>query len=668
MSALKPLSLAQHFEAPDDFVGCFGWLCGYSADAEFLDDAVERFTRQTRNQRAYGGRIALALMLDPGNPNVSLMDAPGVLHLPIKDPGHKPFALLHAKVAVLGFRHIKDARDWQLRLLVSTGNWTRATLEDNLDLVWRSDLSSKDLHASDDAVRRGCADIKAAWEMLDWLRRDFDTRVLAAVPQERKDTESGSASRLFEDWVTQASREAAGTPPRYFDNRKRSLLEQLPAMIERTGDTVARNYLAMGSGFYESSATPNAIPSVLNRIVNTLQGSGGKRLLAGSRTIDVFVNPKGCQAVADSVQALNAADWTVRKAGQPGYFGQNARRALHAKFIFSANESQNSNTCKSAWVYLGSGNLTGPGFAHKMARNGGNLEAGVVFAPDPLYWKSGEDIPPEQVLTHVLPVQREDDFNHNPNGLVAGGDMPEREPDFIAAPVAWLFWHEEDRAGWLQAPDHVLEPFDVLDEAGKVCQRDATGGIIWSGRQPRQVQIRWTAGGQTRHSSVPILDEFGRFAATALPAIDLLEEAWWQLANFPMPPDDEDLSPASDFEPSAHLNQPPGTTSSSAQYPVRQMMQLIENIAAKQTAVSQADWSTWCARLEQCLVQAAGNAVIKAFSDLEINPLGPLWQPPFRPDFAKTADTPDGQRYEDVLHRVEINWKVAEFNKIGAWQ
>jgi hypothetical protein len=667
MSVWKPLSLAQHFEAPDDFVGCFGWLCAYSADAEFLNDAVERFTRQTRNQRAYVGRIALALMLDPGNPNVSLMDAPGVLHLPIKDPVNKPFALLHAKVALLGFRHIKDARRWQLRLLVSTGNWTRATLEDSLDLVWRSDLYSEDLKAPDDTVRRSCSDIKAAWRMLDWLRGYLDTRVLAAVPRERNDTESGSASRLFENWVTQASREAAGTPPRYFDNRERSLLEQLPAMIEATGTTVAHNYLAMGSGFYESSATPNAIPSVLNRIVNTLRESGGKRLLTGSLTIDVFVNPEGCQAVADSVQALNAAGWTVRKAGQPGYFGQNAQRVLHAKFIFSANERQNSNTCNSAWVYLGSGNLTGPGFAHKMARSGGNLEAGVVFAPDPLYWKSGEDIPPEQVLTHVLPVQREDDFNHKPNGLVAGGDMPEREPDFIAAPVAWLFWHEEDRGGWLHASDNVLEPFDVLDEAGKVCQRDANGGIIWSGRQPRQVKIRWIAGGQTRHLSVPILDQFGRFAATALLAIDL-EEAWGQLANFPMPPDDEDLPPASDFEPPANPNQPLGTTPSSAHYPVRQMMQLIENIAAKQTAVSQADWSTWCARLEQCLAQAAGSPTLTAFSDLAINPLSPLWQPPFRPAFAETADTPDGQRYEDVLRRVEVNWKVAELDSIGARQ
>ena len=78
-------SLAQHFEAPDDYLGHFGWVCGYSADAPFLNDAVERFTRLTAAQRAHLGRIALAVFLDPGNPAVSLLDAPGVAHLPIRD-------------------------------------------------------------------------------------------------------------------------------------------------------------------------------------------------------------------------------------------------------------------------------------------------------------------------------------------------------------------------------------------------------------------------------------------------------------------------------------------------------------------------------------------------------------------------------------------------------
>ena len=139
----KPLSLAQHFEAPDDFIGCFGWVCGYSADGGFLDDAVERFTRRIHAQRAYEGRIAIALMLDPSNPQITPKEVPGVMHLPMT--GVPPFRLLHAKLALLGFRHTSDARQWRLRLIVSTGNWTRQTLEESLDLAWRIDLCDQDL-------------------------------------------------------------------------------------------------------------------------------------------------------------------------------------------------------------------------------------------------------------------------------------------------------------------------------------------------------------------------------------------------------------------------------------------------------------------------------------------------------------------------------------------
>src|ERR1039458_1019894 len=140
----KPFSLAQHFEAPDDFIGCFGWVCGYSADSGFLDDAAERFTRRTHAQRAYEGRIAIAMMLDPGNPQITLEEVPGVMHLPMN--GVPPFRLLHAKLALLGFRHTSDARQWRLRLIVSTGNWTRQTLEDSLDLADRKSTRLNSSH------------------------------------------------------------------------------------------------------------------------------------------------------------------------------------------------------------------------------------------------------------------------------------------------------------------------------------------------------------------------------------------------------------------------------------------------------------------------------------------------------------------------------------------
>jgi hypothetical protein len=162
---------------------------------------------------------------------------------------------------------------------------------------------------------------------------------------------------------------------------------------------------------------------------------------------------------------------------------------------------------------------------------------------------------------------------------------------------------------------------------------------------------------------VPVIDEFGRIAATILPRLDI-EEAWGQLANFPMPPEEEELL-AEGNPQSPDGSSQRGSASHTANYPVRQMMQLIENIAAKQISVSKADWTTWCTRLEQCLIQAAGSKVLEEFLHLSLNPLSPLWHVPFRPAFAINTESSEGLRYESVLKRVEDAWSVAGLRRFG---
>ncbi len=217
-SLSKPLSLSQHFDAPDDFLGCFGWVCGYSADNGFLEDAVERFTRRTPAQRAHSGCVTMALMLDPSNAQIQPTEVPGVLHLPMKSVS-RPFRLLHAKVALLGFRHVSDESQWQLRLIVSTGNWTRGTLEDSLDLAWRIDLCNSDLKVRDEEVRQARADIKAAWNLLDWLRGLFDFRALIAKPEDRSDSETMRSSQRVEAWIKEAANVGRANKPRFFVTR-----------------------------------------------------------------------------------------------------------------------------------------------------------------------------------------------------------------------------------------------------------------------------------------------------------------------------------------------------------------------------------------------------------------------------------------------------------------
>jgi hypothetical protein len=551
---------------------------------------------------------------------------------------------------------MSDARQWRLRLIVSTGNWTRQTLEESLDLAWHIDLSDQDLKSDDSVVPQACADLRAAWGMLRWLRGHFDLRVLNARAPGRQDLESELTS--VERWIGKAIKLGTGFSPRFFDNRGTSLLTQLPELVRKHTSQSARNYLGLGSGFYESSDSHNKIPSVLRNIVDTLQAA---ELLTRRPDIDIFVNPKACQGVANCVPAFNHEGWKVRDAGQPEYFKH--PRALHAKFIFSANQRENSDLCNSAWLYLGSGNLTGPGFANKMAPQSGNLEAGVVFAPDSLKWRPAKGIPPESVLTNLLPLQWDTDFSQRPEDLEAGSDMPDPETQFSAAPVAYFFWIVEDEIAWLGTSEDITEPFDLLDDAEHVCPPNQSKGFQWPGTRPRQVRVRWSVGAQEQQAWVPVIDEFGRIAATILPRLDI-EEAWGQLANFPMPPEEEELLADGNTQFHDGSNQQ-GSASLTTNYPVRQMMQLIENIAAKQISVSKADWTTWCTRLEQCLIQAAGSKVLEEFLHLSLNPLSPLWHVPFRPAFAINTESSEGLRYESVLIRVEDAWNIAGLRRFG---
>ena len=170
--------------------------------------------------------------------------------MPIINNAEKPFSLLHAKVALLGFRHKEGLDRWQLRLLVSTGNWTRQTLEESLDLIWRIDIDSESLTNENVNVNQDCADIKEAWDLMGWLQTLFDTRLI----NPEANSFVSDAQQQVSDWIDACSQKADGKP-RFFDNRSKSLLEQLPEKIRSNG-ALERNYLAMGSGFYETSNDP----------------------------------------------------------------------------------------------------------------------------------------------------------------------------------------------------------------------------------------------------------------------------------------------------------------------------------------------------------------------------------------------------------------------------
>lgn len=652
-----PPSLAQLFQPPEQFTGHFGWICGYSADACFLNDAAERFTQRTAGQRTFEGQISLAILLDASNPQITPVEVPGVLHCPLNSAGK--FALLHAKVAILGFRHTTDPTQWSLRLIVSTGNWTRETIEQSLDLAWQVELSNDDLRQRDNMVQQACADFRAASDFLDTLRRSFDTRALTAEAYHHSEYPTAKAPEWLQLRLLEVSAVGKHTKPRFMDNRKESFLQQLPERIRQQCGETSRNYLAMGSGFYESPSDTGKIPSVLRKIVDSLLEN---KLLALNADIDVFVNPEACQAVAAAAGAIEDAGWKLRPPQKPeSAFDE---PFLHAKFLFGASYRKNSGYCKHPWIYLGSGNLTNPGFANPASTHGGNLEAGVVFLPEPLLWEKSRRHSTEESVSELLPIQWAQEIEHPNKALSAGAEMPAPIVRFKVAPVSHLLWKPEGDVGCLHCHQPTEASLSVLDPAGLPCLKTLDHSFEWRGACPQQVRIRWIDDEKEQYSTVPVIDQFGRVAATPLRKM-LFDEVWEQLVSFPVPPDDEETSP--EHVEGLPKNLAPNSSSplALATYPIRQMMQLVENIAARQTAINQADWGTWCNRLEQCLIQAADSEIIETFQVLKLNPLSPLKHAPFRPEFAENAGTKDGERYEVAIQRVEVAWKVAGLPALG---
>ena len=659
-------SLLHHFEAPDHYLGSFGWLCGYSADCTFLDQAAERFTRQTTAQRAHQGQLALAVMLDPAHAAIALTDAPGVAHLLFKPEQTKPFALLHAKVAVLGFRHETDPDRWLVRLIVSTGNWTVQTVVESLDLASCIECSSEDIQQQPAWLAQNCTDISAAWQMLEWLSGYFDTRILHAKSSHQSDTLTAQSMRWLNGWLGSVARQrTANASPRYFDNRKKSLLAQLVPLIKQHASDVKRNYLCMGSGFFEGASGQGQLPSVLSKITTTLQDAG--LLAVRPKSIDVFVNPDACQAVAEGFSEMKAAGYSIFAAAQnTEMFGSVMKRSLHAKFIFSANARDNSARCSSAWVYLGSGNLTGPGFVNRMSTAGGNLEAGMLLSPEVLYWYAEGDVKAARIITNLLPVQRDTEVSALEK-LSVGASMAEHDDGPLAAPLAWLNWHVTEEGNFLRAPEHTVVSVTPLDANGTACASSQPGVWQWLGQPPRVVTIQWSIAGQVYSAVVPVLDESGRLAATPMPELDL-DEVWWQLANFPQSAVDEDKSLDELEERAGTTGQAgaaAGADAGAACYPIRRMMALIEQIAAKQVDLDLLDWLAWCTRLEQSLLQVAKDPVIGIFQAMRLNPLSPLREAAFLPLFAEQASSPEGANYRALLARIETSWGVANLCQFG---
>lgn len=653
MSNSLPLSLSAYFVPPTDCIGEFGMLTGYSADTHFLNDALDKFTQTIKSQRAYEGSGYLAMMLDPNHHQISAVDCPGLVHLAAKSNTEKKFRLLHAKVALLLFKN-KLTEQKIIRVIVSTGNWTRQTIEDSLDMVWSIDYEVA--YCDDHQVQ---TDIAKVNDFINHTLTFFKIDILNSVRIEYEATATATALRFKHyQHVLGEIKPVKNVRPRFFDNTKQALITQLPHLIKTHSNNTKCNYLALGSGFYEGGDNKTKVPKVISEIEKVLQQAG---LLTKTAEKDIYVNPDNCQLVAQTLDILNTNDWSVRPAYDAVYQSKNYQRSLHAKFIFSAKNG-NDDICKRSWLYLGSGNLTTPGFLSKASLHGGNLEAGVVFSPEELSWYGEDDS--ANCISDKLPINwDEETIITDATQLCSGKGMPELEGEFLAAPISYFTICSLTKTGCLLRPDtDDTKGYQVWYAENYAC--DCKGeNIIWPDNTPRQVKVTWNINDETHCIYIPVFDEFGRMAATALPELEI-DDAWNLLGAFPtLPAEDGFDGEVLDESHSVALNCQ--HEASGSNYYINKMMLLIEHVAQKQTALDPFNWEQWCYRLEQIFCQMSKSAAISYFKKININPLSPLWAAPFRPHFAEDSSTEQGRLYESILRKIEHSLELNQLITLG---
>ncbi len=557
------------FMPPKDCFGDFGLFCGFTAAPQVLRQIRRTFTGDM-------SRPVLAAFIHPTVDAVS--DVPQLAWMWMH-PRERGYNLLHAKVALLGFRRRED-EGYVIRLAVSTGNWTQDSLTGSIDLFWSVDLDIADPQPQD------VADIRVAWAMFDWLRARADCSLIERdYDGQRPDVRLGAAVRNLP---------ASNAQTRFIDSRTQALF---PQVVERLAKRRRADRLVLGSGYFETGG--NGDSGLPERLRQALRERGA---LQRNAELDLFLNPRSCQGLAARAAALNEAGWTLRSPFS-ALHGPEGR--LHAKFVLLAS----GETEVKGRVYLGSGNLSRNGF-ETAASSGGNLEAGVVVdLPNGLKWRG------KWGIARCLPVQ----FSAavTPTDLAPGESFVRpQEPDSMP-PVSWMVWQDD----LLSAPD---------DKTVKVIGADGAPvetPCAWPAPAPAIVTL---AGLDWR---LPVITD--GVLVTQRPRDLTVEDILATLASFPEPSesDQTDDGPEGGEALTDGTGSPGGPQ---ATYAIRRMMSLIVCLGEAQVKIDPLDWPRWCRELRQslCAITAQENAMIGFFRDAGANPLPALADPSMLPDGA----------------------------------
>lgn len=631
-------TLLDVFSPPEAYRGETCLIVGFAADAAFLEEAMLQFTGQTASSRAHDGTLRGLVFLDPRQDPGLTMRVPGLVRVaPQARAWGTRKGLLHAKLLWLVFRHTTTDQPL-LRVVVSTGNWTKSGAERLVDLVWLTECCPQQT-AQAQVMRQEAADCQAAATFLREVAHYF---FVAKVPPYQALLEQ--SLRPLE-----AVTDVPLPPSRLIDSLNASLGQQIKDRLQRR----RLNFVLAGSGFFErptlaKDGTPNE-PEVLSFLAGLISSSRTHR--------HVVVNPRCAGAVADWHAATrpDTRSWTVHASASP--LEKDARN-LHAKFALFANVTgkaplRRGATYANSLLYLGSGNLSRQGFLSSWRDVEGNIELGVLI-----------DLPADLSTDRIrgaLPIGDEIDAV---TVLETGDD--ESEPQVIPTPppVVAVIGDREGRwyPQWAEEPvlvrlrlgerEYSVGPTELFVDDPALGA--VTSAAVQTGSTPSEPWV-----------GIPVIDSTGgvcRQPFTTMPFDELL----LSLSDWKNIFEDGEANADIDEDGSNGGPTPKGRGDDAGrdQFPISRAAMLVEQIAQVHDALAPHEVPAWLRRLEALLTEAVDVALLSAWRTLQLDLLASLTEPAFCPACLVDPQTTQLQALRDdylnLLTRVRTRWQMVQ--------
>ena len=625
-------TLLDVFVPPKDMVGHSAVLVAMSGTAEFLEDALQRFTGLRPRQRAELGNVLVYLMLDGHASSLRReVFAPGripSLH-EFQPRSVNPGSLLHAKVALLAFAANRTGAPVHLRLAVLTANYTYTSARQQLELVWFVDVPLDGTARPEDR-----ADIAAAGAFLETLlTRRFYRDEQGLAPKERKLT-----SRL-DSLLAAVSSLSTNRKPRFIHSLDRPLYDQIRERFRSALKDEPRNLLVCGSGFYEEPSDKPRKPAILGKLEDMGVFTANVRRV-------VLVEPAAAGAVATWAKEGEVDGWEIVRSFDA--LGHNRR--LHAKFVYAGYLRKGH--VSNGWLYLGSGNLSRRGLLTHAGMVEGNVETGVVFA-------APERLDSEATKRQLFWSDESEALGDEDWAVGQVGDAPDAQTILEAPPILsaiietkpvrrlHLLWREDAAGARASISWTGRDWFDV--------QRDEEVPLK-DDEKPTTLRVRDAS---DRKWIVPVVDAAGRIGWQP-PRFDTYSDALAALLDFPIRPaegtDGDDRDEGDDGGTNG-----PGAGEAIEQekiYALHAAAVFVEKLAEFQAALPESKLDDWLDHLDRMFRASFPAALITTWREHGINVFEHLKARELRPPHLSDSHAKASKKYFAILDGASRAWRL----------